>query len=98
MKCLGCREQCDPLTAKRGLCPTCYMRAWTHGEHRDYPDCGARPVAYRAYAFVGPEAPVFSAKARERNWQREITRVRRFEARRETEWLAQRGQRRERVA
>ena len=34
----------------------------------------------------------------QRNWQREITRVRRFEARRETEWLAQHGQRRERVA
>ena len=40
----------------------------------------------------------YTDAARERNWQREITRVKRFEARRESEWLAQRGQRRERVA
>ncbi|MGN6562920.1 MAG: hypothetical protein ACTHMU_09695 [Thermomicrobiales bacterium] len=36
--------------------------------------------------------------AQQRNWQREIARVRRFEARRESEWLAQRGQRQESAA
>ena len=40
----------------------------------------------------------FFTPTQQRNWQCEIDRVRAFEARRASEWLAQRGQRGERVA
>lgn len=98
MRCLSCGTTDPGDQWRRSLCEACYKRAYLSGMHRDYPACGPRPVPYRSYAFYGQCEPEYCKQARERYWQREITRVRRFEARRESEWLAQRGQRGESAA
>lgn len=92
MKCLSCNTTEPGDKWRRRLCQTCYQRAFAVGLHIAYPACGQRPVPYRVFAYAGPRDPVYVERARERNWQREIERVERFER------YGWRGQRRERVA
>ena len=71
-------------------------------------DCGEETIAVgvellrggvRSCGCIsGHREHLYTEAARERNWQREISRVQWFEAKRTREWLAQRGQRGESAA
>ena len=79
MNCLSCNATDPGDKWRRGLCQTCYQRAYAVGLHRNYPACGRRPVPYQQYSFHGEREPGYVVRARERGWKREMARVARFE-------------------
>lgn len=76
--CLGCQttdgyrnpNAPEQPVRTRGLCNTCYSRAYYHGTYTDYPACGPRPVPGIVITYLDepliprprPDAPVWTWK------------------------------------